>query len=152
MINTGKSKISNEIDGEFFNLGSTGIIGKSNHFDYEGSFLLTARVGHYAGSLYTFKGKANITDNTIFMQTNLSLEFIKELLNNYNLKRLAFGSGQPLIKSSELKNLKFNIPCVDEIEKIGKLFNKLNQTIELHTSKLELLKQRKKGLLQKMFI
>ncbi|WP_432732212.1 restriction endonuclease subunit S [Staphylococcus capitis] len=152
MINTGKSKISNEIDGEFFNLGSTGIIGKSNHFDYEGSFLLTARVGHYAGSLYTFKGKANITDNTIFMQTNLSLEFIKELLNNYNLKRLAFGSGQPLIKSSELKNLKFNIPCVDEIEKIGKLFNKLNETIELHTSKIELLKQRKKGLLQRMFV
>lgn len=152
MINTGKSKISNEIDGEFFNLGSTGIIGKSNHFDYEGSFLLTARVGHYAGSLYTFKGKANITDNTIFIQTNLSLEFIKELLNNYNLKRLAFGSGQPLIKSSELKNLKFNIPCVDEIEKIGKLFNKLNETIELHTSKIELLKQRKKGLLQRMFV
>lgn len=152
MINTGKSKISNEIDGEFFNLGSTGIIGKSSHYDYEGSFLLTARVGHYAGSLYTFKGKANISDNTIFIQTNLHLEFIKELLNNYNLKRLAFGSGQPLIKSSELKKLKFNIPCVEEIEKIGKLFNKLNRTIELHSSKLELLRQRKKGLLQKMFV
>jgi type I restriction enzyme S subunit len=82
-INTGKSKISHEIDGEFFNLGSTGIVGKSNHFEYEGSFLLTARVGHYAGSLYTFKGKANISDNTIFIQTNLYLEFIEELLNNY---------------------------------------------------------------------
>ncbi|HEC2169652.1 TPA: hypothetical protein R1903_000121 [Staphylococcus delphini] len=43
-------------------------------------------------------------------------------------------------------------PTFEEQEKIGDFFNKLEQLIEKQSRKVELLKQRKKGLLQKMFV
>ena len=41
---------------------------------------------------------------------------------------------------------------VDEQEKIGSFFKQLDNTIALHQRKLELLKEQKKGFLQKMFV
>ncbi|WP_210140897.1 MULTISPECIES: restriction endonuclease subunit S [unclassified Staphylococcus] len=152
IINTGKSKIVNEESGAYSNLGSTGVLGKSSHYEYDGNFILTARVGHYAGKLYNFSGKANISDNTIFLETDLNLNFTLNMLNNYNLKRIAFGSGQPLIKSSELKKLIFNIPCGEEEQKIGGFLSGFDSLIGKQSHKIELLKERKKGFLQKMFV
>ncbi|WP_323707095.1 restriction endonuclease subunit S [Mammaliicoccus vitulinus] len=152
IINTGKSKIVNEESAAYSNLGSTGLLGKSSHYEYDGNFILTARVGHYAGKLYNFSGKANISDNTIFLETELNLNFTLNMLNNYNLKRIAFGSGQPLIKSSELKKLIFNIPCGEEEQKIGGFLSGFDSLIEKQSHKMELLKERKKGFLQKMFV
>lgn len=152
IINTGKSKIVNEESAAYSNLGSTGVLGKSSHYEYDGNFILTARVGHYAGKLYNFSGKANISDNTIFLETDLNLNFTLNMLNNYNLKRIAFGSGQPLIKSSELKKLIFNIPCGEEEQKIGGFLSGFDSLIGKQSHKIELLKERKKGFLQKMFV
>ncbi|WP_192947505.1 restriction endonuclease subunit S [Staphylococcus cohnii] len=152
IINTGKSKIVNEESAAYSNLGSTGVLGKSSHYEYDGNFILTARVGHYAGKLYNFSGKANISDNTIFLETDLNLNFTLNMLNNYNLKRIAFGSGQPLIKSSELKKLIFNIPCGEEEQKIGGFLSGFDSLIGKQSHKIELLRERKKGFLQKMFV
>ncbi|MDW8553636.1 restriction endonuclease subunit S [Staphylococcus nepalensis] len=152
IINTGKSKIVNEENAAYSNLGSTGVLGKSSHYEYDGNFILTARVGHYAGKLYNFSGKANISDNTIFLETDLNLNFTLNMLNNYNLKRIAFGSGQPLIKSSELKKLIFNIPCGEEEQKIGGFLSGFDSLIGKQSHKIELLKECKKGFLQKMFV
>ena len=50
--------------------------------------------------------------------------------------------------------MKLNIllPTFVEQEKIGSLFSLLDQTIVLHQRKLDLLKEQKKGYLQKMFV
>nr|WP_286011690.1 restriction endonuclease subunit S [Enterococcus italicus] len=74
------------------------------------------------------------------------------LLTKYDLKKLAFGTGQPLIKASELKNLKLFFPkTFGEQQKIGSYFKQLDETIALHQRKLNLMKEQKKGFLQKMF-
>ncbi|HEC2152747.1 TPA: restriction endonuclease subunit S [Staphylococcus delphini] len=150
-IGTGKSKVKNT-GGNYDVLGSTGIIGKSNNYDYEGDFILIARVGHYAGSLYKYSGKVNITDNTIYLKSNIVLEFIYYSLKRYRISRLVFGSGQPLLKSSDIKQLKLFISGEKEQQKIGDFFSKLDRHIELQGKKIELLKQRKQGFLQKMFV
>jgi len=41
---------------------------------------------------------------------------------------------------------------LEEQKKIGSFFKKLDDTIALHQRKLDLLKEQKKGFLQKMFI
>ncbi|MDD6068116.1 MAG: restriction endonuclease subunit S [Succinivibrio sp.] len=150
-IDTGKSKFEAKESGEFEILGSTGVIGYDDSYDYEGDFLLTARVGANAGTLYRHSGKVKITDNTVFLQGN-HIDFIFYLLDKFDLKKMSFGSGQPLIKASEVKSLELQMPTSnEEKEKIAEYFLNLDNLITLHQRELDSLKKLKKSLLQKMF-
>lgn len=134
-IDTGKSKFEAKESGEFEILGSTGVIGYDDSYDYEGDFLLTARVGANAGTLYRHSGKVKITDNTVFLQGN-NIDFIFYLLDKFDLKKMSFGSGQPLIKASELKSLELRMPhSNEEKEKIAEYFTNLDNLITLHQRK-----------------
>ena len=151
-IDTGKSIFSKSNIGKFKILGSTGVIGFDEDYDYEGSFLLTARVGANAGNLYRSSGKVKITDNTVFIKSKF-IDYLFYSLEKFNLKRLSFGTGQPLIKSSELKKLNISVPCDEnEITKIEHFFITIDRTITLQLRKLEILKNIKKSFLQKMFV
>lgn len=74
-----------------------------------------------------------------------------ELQNNHFLK-YAVGSTVKSLRMIAFNKLIISSPVMDEQEKIGNFFNKINNLIELQTNKIESLKQRKKGLLQKMFV
>lgn len=151
-IDTGKSKFSSKKSGLYKILGSTSIIGYDDTYDYEGNFLLTARVGANAGNLYRYAGKVKISDNTVFIQSK-HIDFLFCLLTHFDIKKLSFGTGQPLIKASELRNLQLLMPVNDsEKEKIGKVFSDLDNFITLHQRKLDQLQTMKKFMLQNMFI
>ncbi len=49
-------------------------------------------------------------------------------------------------------DMPITIPSFEEQEKIGSFFKQLDDTIALHQRKLDLLKEQKKGFLQKMFV
>ena len=150
-VDTGKSKYNILEIGKYEILGSTGIIGYDDSYDYEGDFLLTARVGANAGTLYRHSGKVKITDNTVFLQGN-HIDFVFYLLDKFDLKKLSFGSGQPLIKASELKAIELYIPKnSEEKNKITKYFISIDKLISLHQRKLEKLGNIKKSMLEKMF-
>lgn len=152
-IATGRSKFTkndNFSENGYEILGSTGVIGYDSEYDHNGDFLLTARVGANAGSLYTHKGKVKITDNTVFIESD-NISFLYNILEKFDLKRLSFGTGQPLIKASELKKLDLYFPVDEEQEKIGEFFKTLDDTIALHQQKLEVTKQFKQTMLKKMF-
>ena len=56
-------------------------------------------------------------------------QFIYYALSHFDLRRLSFGTGQPLVKSSELQKLKLCVPVSkSEQEKIGKIFNNIDKT------------------------
>jgi len=153
-VGTGRSNFSSDIEKSSENsygvLGSTSVISYDSEFDYSGEFILTARVGANAGNLYRYSGNVKISDNTVYIQSE-NLNYIFYLLTKFDLKRLSFGTGQPLIKASELKKLTLLFPSFKEQQKIGSFFNQLDNNIALHQRKLDLLKEQKKGFLQKMF-
>ena len=124
-------------------MGSTGVIGYDDSFDYEGDFLLTARVGANAGTLYRHLGKVKITDNTVFLQGS-HIDFVFYLLDKFDLKKMSFGSGQPLIKASELKCLELMMPVQnEEKEKIATYFLNLYNLITLHQREIKVQKRTK---------
>ena len=59
--------------------------------------------------------------------------------------------GQGNLSGSIVKDLILKIPNFEEQQKIGSFFKQLDDTIALHQRKLDLLKEQKKGFLQKMF-
>lgn len=150
-IGTGKSKYKLQDNGRYPILGSTSVIGYDNNFDYTGDFILTARVGANAGNLYRFAGSVKITDNTVFIKSKYN-KFLYYYLQKYDLKKLSFGTGQPLVKASELKNLKILKPRLDEeIYRISKLLLSVDNLITLHQRKLDKLKRVKSAYLTEMF-
>ena len=153
-VDTGKSKFDKEgSSGEYPILGSTSVIGYDAEYDYEGDFILTARVGANAGSLYRHAGKVKISDNTVFIQASQNIEFLYQLLIRFDIKRLSFGTGQPLVKASELKRLELMMPTdMEEQMRIGVYFKNLDHLITLHQRKLKHVKMMKKSMLQKMFL
>lgn len=153
-VDTGKSRFDKEGSfGEYPILGSTSVIGYDDEYDYEGNFILTARVGANAGSLYRYAGKVKISDNTVFIQASQNIEFIYQLLIQFDIKKLSFGTGQPLVKASELKSLELIIPTdMKEQMRIGVYFKNLDHLITLHHRKLEKLEQIKQAMLHKMFV
>ncbi|MPQ28912.1 restriction endonuclease subunit S [Brochothrix thermosphacta] len=68
------------------------------------------------------------------------------------LDSVLVSGAQPNVSSKEIDSFEFVIPKVfHEQQKIGSFFKQLDNTIALHQRKLDLLKEQKKGFLQKMF-
>ena len=61
------------------------------------------------------------------------------------------GGSRTYMYLNKLQNIILNIPKLEEQQKIGSFFKQLDDTIALHQRKLDLLKEQKKGYLQKMF-
>ena len=153
-IGTGNSKFQiqeKSSDASYAILGSTSVIGYDNNFDFEGNFVLTARVGANAGTLYQHSGKVKISDNTVYIQSD-NLSFLYNLLNRFDLKKLSFGTGQPLVKSSELKKLALNFPNQEEQDKIMNFFYQLDITIALHQHKQEKVQNIKQAYLNELIV
>lgn len=136
-VDTGKSRFDKEgSSGEYPILGSTSVIGYDDEYDYEGDFILTVRVGANAGSLYRHAGKVKISDNTVFIQASQNIEFLYQLLIQFDIKKLSFGTGQRLVKASELKSLELMMPTdMKEQVRIGVYFKNLDRLITLHHRK-----------------
>ncbi|QGL61706.1 hypothetical protein GJ664_10025 (plasmid) [Latilactobacillus sakei] len=71
------------------------------------------------------------------------LENMKRFIRGYDWSRKFSG---PVVS-----NLEYLQPSEEEQQKIGSFFKQLDDTITLHQRKLDLLKEQKKGYLQKMF-
>ncbi|UNT63678.1 restriction endonuclease subunit S [Acinetobacter towneri] len=151
-IQSGKSEEKGDT-GEFPFYGSTGVIGYKDIFDYEGKSILIARVGANAGSLYQIDGKYSVSDNTLRLTVSddTSLDYLRELLIKFNLNRLVFGTGQPLVTGGMIKKVNIFIPEFTEQTKIASFLSNVDEKISQLTQKHALLSQYKQGMMQKLF-
>lgn len=150
-IKSGKNK-DKQSEGLFHVFGSTGIIGFTYKYVYNSPLLLVARVGANAGFIYVVNEKCDVSDNTLILKLNASYDFIfaYNQLKLYNLNRLIFGSGQPLITASQLKTLKILLPPLSEQQKIAEVLSTWDEAIEKQSQLVEKLELRKKGLMQQL--
>ena len=83
-------------------------------------------------------------------------EFIFQVLTKMDLegfwKKLSAGSTFESLNSDNIINAKINLPSNLEQDKIGSLFEKIDNLITLHQRQLEKLKNIKSALLEKMFV
>lgn len=131
-IASGKSNTSHYPNEQFPIYGSTGIIGTKNYYDYEGEKITVARVGANAGHLNLINGYYCISDNTLFIKVNdrIKIEYLHKYLQSINLNQYVFGSGQPLITGTILKNLIIPLPPLPEQEVIAGALSDADAWIE----------------------
>lgn len=73
-------------------------------------------------------------------------------VNKWNIAKFAQGKTVVHLYNNDLRKLNINLPTkIEEQQKIGVFFSKLDQQIELEKQKLSLLEEQKKGYMQKIF-
>uniref|UniRef100_UPI0030D2F725 restriction endonuclease subunit S n=2 Tax=Staphylococcus TaxID=1279 RepID=UPI0030D2F725 len=97
-------------------------------------------------------------DRTLLLINSFKIKMNKNYFNYvlYLLflreKKRAPGGTIKTITKAVLSNFEIDIPTLEEQNKIGMFFNEIDNLIELQNNKINHLKQRKQGLLQKMFV
>ena len=138
--------------------GANGIQDYVEGFTHDGEFILVAEDGandlknypvqYVNGKVWVnnhahvLQGKKTITDN----------KFLMNSIKNFNIEPFLVGGGRAKLNADVMMKLNVLLPTFEEQEKIGSFFKQLDDTITLHQRKLDLLKEQKKGFLQKMFI
>ena len=97
------------------------------------------------------------TMSVIQFTNNNDLDFLYSNMNTpifqKQFKSFSNGSTRQSVGIQDLRILMVSLPVdIEEQQKIGLFFNRLDNTITLHQRKLDLLKEQKKGFLQKMFV
>ena len=145
-ICSGKDKISNS--GKVVLYGSTGVIGKTDFASYKKNIVLVARVGANAGQLQIGNAPCGVTDNTLVIDAKEWNYYIYYFLQHYNLNRLVFGSGQPLITGGMLKKIKVGHGNKVERIKITRLLCLLDKRIATQNKIIEDLKKLKYAIIE----
>ena len=110
-----------------------------------------ARVGANAGYLQIINEKCGITDNTlVIIPRQISARYIYNYLQHFNLNRLIFGSGQPLITGSMLKNVSISFGTYEEQNKIATFLSLLDERIATQNKIIDKLESLIKGLNQRL--
>ena len=150
-ISSGRCK-SHSSNGKYNLYGSTGIIGKTDEACYEGNLVLVARVGANAGFLQIINEPCGITDNTLIIKPKeVDVQYIYYFLQHFNLNRLIFGSGQPLITGGMLKKVKVSLGTIQEQNKITRLLSILDERITTQNKIIEDLKKLKSAIIENVF-
>ncbi|HIB3812046.1 TPA: restriction endonuclease subunit S [Enterococcus faecium] len=79
------------------------------------------------------------------------IQILKSPVFDKYIKNENAGGTQKFLSLSKVRDFNFLCPNIDEQNCISAFFKKLDDTIALHQRKLDLLKETKKGFLQKMF-
>ncbi len=80
------------------------------------------------------------------------LNFLKSIAIAKQFYKTNAGGTQKFISLGVIRDLKIDFPSLEESTKIGILFNKLDELIKNQSTKIVLLRRRKKALLKSMFI
>ena len=114
--------------------------------------VLVARVGANAGKLQIINEKCGITDNALIITAEkVPAQYIYYYLQHFNLNRLIFGSGQPLITGGMLKKVVIRLGRDTEQNKITKLLSLLDERIATQSRIIEDLKKLRGAIAEKLF-
>lgn len=157
-ISTGKLDANAMVENGKYDFYTSGI--KKYRIDvaaFEGPSITIAGNGATVGYMHLADNKFNAYQRTYVLQEFLvDRSFIFSEIGNKlpkKIKQEARTGNIPYIVMDMLTELKLSIPQNNlEQQKIGSFFKQLDETIALHQRKLDLLKEQKKGFLQKMFV
>ena len=148
-ISSGKDKPNNE--GTVVLYGSTGIMGHTTTESYKSEIVIVARVGANAGQLQLVDIPCGVTDNALVIDAKSWNKYVFYYLQHFNLNKLVFGSGQPLITGGMLKKIKIWAGNNVERNKIVHLLSLIEERIDTQKKIIEKYESLIRGLYHSVF-
>ena len=115
------------------------------------------RMWQGASGYSPYEGILSPAYTVIFPKEGIDSKFFSYDFKRYDMIQTFKRNSQGLtsdtwnLKFPTLKSVKVMVPCFEEQKQISNFFESVDKTIALHQRKLDLLKEQKKGYLQKMF-
>lgn len=158
-INTGKKDTKDAItNGSYDFYVRSPIVYKINTFSYEGEAILTVgdgvgvgKVFHYVNGKFDYHQRVyKISDFKNYYGLLLFYFFSQNFLKE--TKKYSAKTSVDSVRKDMIANMKVPRPIYIEQKKIGQFIKRVDNKTKIQKQVIELLKQRKKSLLQKMFI
>ncbi|HHE6583051.1 TPA: restriction endonuclease subunit S [Staphylococcus aureus] len=158
-INTGKKDTKDAItNGSYDFYVRSPIVYKINTFSYEGEAILTVgdgvgvgKVFHYVNGKFDYHQRVyKISDFKNYYGLLLFYYFSQNFLKE--TKKYSAKTSVDSVRKDMIANMKVPCPIYIEQKKIGQFIKRVDNKTKIQKQVIELLKQRKKSLLQKMFI
>ena len=146
--------VSQMISGPYPVVMSNGVGGWHSKYAVKGPGVVTGRSGTIGGLQY-IEGDFWPHNTSLWVTSFNGNEpkFIYWLYSSLNLERFGSGSGVPTLNRNDVHDQLIGVPCnIVEQRRIGAFFDRLDSLITLHQRKLELLRNIKKSMLDKMFV
>ncbi len=130
---------------------NNGLAGFYNEYLYEDAITWTTD-GANAGDVNYRNGKFYCTNvcGVLINKSGYANKCIAELINSVSKKYVSY-VGNPKLMNGIMSQIKISIPSIKEQQKIASCLSSLDEVIAVHSQKLELLKDHKKGLMQNLF-
>jgi len=152
---SGDGIVSEQISltGKFPVFGGNGLRGFTDSYTHNGRYVLIGRQGALCGNINRVSGKAYVSEHAIAVSSNENSDpdWLAQKLDSMKLNRLSESSAQPGLAVNKLLKLKLIVPLADEQKKIATFLSAVDGRIEGLEKKRDLLKDYKKGLMQKLF-
>ena len=143
-----RSSLVNDTAGKLYKKTRFGdFIYSSNNLE-TGSIGLNKYGNASVSPVYSIFEATGIADSDFIGRRLVRKDFINAMIK----WRQGVVYGQWKIHESDFVKIEVAVPSVDEQRQIGEFLDTLDQHITLHQRKLDLLKEQKKGYLQKMFV
>ena len=141
------------VSGPYPVYGGNGLRGYTTTFNHEGLYTLIGRQGALCGNVNIADGKSYFTEHAVAVKANHlnDTTFLYYLFGTLDLGQYSGQSAQPGLAVSNLVEVEAMVPDKAEQKKISRVFKTVDSLITLHQRKLELLRNIKKSMLDKMF-
>ncbi len=135
--------------------GADSIVGYIDEFQQKDKYISIVKDGSGVGRLNLCEAKSSILGTLTCIKSKniekINLGWVYYFMSTIDFTSYKKGSGIPHIYYSDLKKEPIAIPSSEEQQKIASFLSSLDELIEAHSKKLELLRQHKKGLMQNLF-
>ena len=145
--------------GEYPYYGASGIIDYIDDYLFEGESILLGEDGaniinRNSRLAFIATGKYWVNNHAHIMKTNADNlnYFICEYLESLDYSKICAGSAQPKLTQDVIRNLTIKAPCIAEQQKIADCLSSMDSLIQTQQKVVTTWQQRKKALLQQMFI
>ena len=125
-------------------------MGHTTTESYKSEIVIVARVGANAGQLQLVDIPCGVTDNALVIDAKSWNKYVFYYLQHFNLNKLVFGSGQPLITGGMLKKIKIWAGNNVERNKIVHLLSLIEERIDTQKKIIEKYESLIRGLCEQL--
>ncbi|HGM5305246.1 N-6 DNA methylase [Serratia marcescens] len=135
--------------------GGNGVIGYNDESMENGENIIIGKVGALCGNVRYVQGDIWVTNNSLIIKNNLPNKiltpYLAKLLSTLNLRRLAVGTAQQYLTTTQIKNVEVSIPPLTTQHKLNMWLDELDNTLEQYNELIEKIMNDKQALKENLY-